>query len=87
MRAVESGSDDHWSRRALARIAAVRGDREAALHWIEAAYELGWRGFPSPDIGEDALCAELLNEPRFQELRSRILADIAGMRASLATGS
>jgi adenylate cyclase len=84
LQAVRSGSDDHWSRRVLARVAAVRGDREAALRWLEAAYELGWRGFPSPDIGRDAVFAELLSEPRFQELRSKILADIARMRASLA---
>ncbi|MFW6084284.1 MAG: tetratricopeptide repeat protein, partial [Gemmatimonadota bacterium] len=64
----------------LARIAAARGERDDALRWLEAAYEKGWRGFPMIDIQLDPLLESLRRDPRFQELRNRILADVERMR-------
>lgn len=71
-----------WNARDLGRIAAANGDPDAAIRWLETAYRSGWRGWPTLDIAADPLLESLRTDRRFQQLRARILADLARMRAA-----
>jgi adenylate cyclase len=62
------------------RIAAARGETDAALAWLEQAYDEGWHGFPMLDLAKDPLLASLVGNPRFETLRVRILGDLERMR-------
>lgn len=69
-----------WDVRDLGRIAAASGDRDAALRWLNTAYDFGWRGWPTLDIAADPLLASLRGDRAFEQLRNRILEDVQRMR-------
>jgi TolB-like protein/Tfp pilus assembly protein PilF len=69
-----------WFHNDLIRSHAARGDREAALRSLDAALADGWRAFPIIDLAADPLLESLHGDRRFEEIRGRILTDLARMR-------
>lgn len=76
-RRIESGAvrPPRWD---LAAAHAALGEREAALRWLERAYEAGFRHprWASHDPAFD----DLREEPRFRRLLERLEADVTRMR-------
>jgi TolB-like protein/Flp pilus assembly protein TadD len=76
-RAVESlrasNSNDHWARLNLARVDALNHDPDAAINWLQSAFDEGWRGYPMIDIGADPMLASLHGDPRFEAIRAAML--------------
>ena len=62
-----------------ATIYAVRGDTRTALDWLERAYTAGWRDPRTTRL--NPMWASLRGEPRFQQIVSRMEADVAAMRS------
>lgn len=78
--ARRSAGEDYGPSLHLAQIQAGLGRIDESLRSLEGAYERGWRGWPFIDVGLDPYLAELRDDPRFQELRSRILTDVEEAR-------
>jgi TolB-like protein/Flp pilus assembly protein TadD len=68
-----SNSNDHWARLNLARVDALNHDPDAAINWLQSAYDQGWRGYPMIDIGADPMLASLHGDPRFEAIRAAML--------------
>jgi TolB-like protein/Flp pilus assembly protein TadD len=68
-----SNSNDHWARLNLARVDALNNDPDAAINWLQSAYDEGWRGYPMMDIGADPMLASLHGDPRFEAIRAAML--------------
>jgi TolB-like protein len=62
-----------------ATIYAIRGDTMAALDWLERAFTAGWRDPRTTKL--NPMWASLRGEPRFQQIVSRMEADVAAMRS------
>ena len=62
-----------------ATIYAIRGDTKTALDWLERAFTAGWRDPRTTTL--NPMWASLRGEPRFQQIVSRMEADVAAMRA------
>ena len=62
----------------MARITAMRGDRDVAMQWLERAYEHGERYVAFHRI--DPRLENLHGDPRFERLMERMEADVARMR-------
>jgi predicted component of type VI protein secretion system len=77
-RHLDSGNDFWGVPFDLACVHAIEGDKDAALQWLERAYEAGWRGWPQSNWSP--LLDPLRGDPRFARLMARIDADIAAMR-------
>jgi TolB-like protein/Flp pilus assembly protein TadD len=70
-----SNSNDHWARLNLARVDALNKDPDAAILWLQTAFDEGWRGYPMLDLGADPMLVSLHGDSRFEAIR-------AGMRAA-----
>jgi TolB-like protein/Flp pilus assembly protein TadD len=70
-----SNSNDHWARLTLARVDALNKDPDAAILWLQTAFDEGWRGYPMLDLGADPMLVSLHGDARFEAIRS-------GMRAA-----
>jgi TolB-like protein/Flp pilus assembly protein TadD len=68
-----SNSNDHWARLNLGRVDALNHDPDAAINWLQSAYDQGWRGYPMIDIGADPMLASLHGDPRFEAIRAAML--------------
>jgi TolB-like protein/Tfp pilus assembly protein PilF len=77
-RHLDSGNDFWGVPFDLACVHAIEGDRDAAIQWLERAYEAGWRGWPQSNWSP--LLDPLRGDPRFRRLMARIDADVAAMR-------
>lgn len=64
-----------------ARLAAMSGDEELAAARLQAAYQHGWREYWTRD---DLLLKSLSGNPAYEEILSRIDADLANQRQVLA---
>jgi TolB-like protein/class 3 adenylate cyclase/Tfp pilus assembly protein PilF len=62
----------------LAMVHAGRGDKDAALHWLDEAYRRGWR--LRWYLAWDPLFESLHDDPRFEQLLERMDADLTRMR-------
>jgi TolB-like protein len=62
-----------------AALSLMRGDRAAALDWLDRAYAAGFRD--PPTLLHDPMLASLGAEPRFVELVERMRRDVREMRA------
>jgi adenylate cyclase len=80
---LESSPEDFFLSLHVGRAAAVLGDTDTALKWLEHAADKGWRAYPIIDIARDPVLESLTGDPRFDRLRSRILEDVARMRAEV----
>jgi tetratricopeptide (TPR) repeat protein len=77
--AIRSGADWAFPRLQIATVQAIRGDVPAALDWLERAYQAGWK---DPRIARMLpMWAPLRGNPRFEQLVTRMEADLAAMRA------
>jgi TolB-like protein/Tfp pilus assembly protein PilF len=65
------------------RIAAVRGETDAALRHLEEARQMGWLGYPYMDISRDPVLAALRDDPRLLRIRDGIRRDLERMRAEV----
>jgi hypothetical protein len=61
----------------LAAISAVRGERDAALQWLEHAYGLGYRQYHFLEI--DPMFVTLRNDERFARMLLRMARDVGRM--------
>ncbi len=77
---IDRGEEYPTSYVEMSAVYAIRGEREAALEWLERAYEAGWRYSLLATLPYFAL---LRDDPDFRRITSRIDDDIAAMRASL----
>ena len=77
--AITAGADWPLAFMQNAAVHALRGDTSAALDDLDRAYAAGWRDGRTTAI--DPLFASLRSEPRFQRVLSRIMDDVAAMRA------
>jgi TolB-like protein len=68
--AIASGSDARWRRIDIATIHAARGDRDAALDWLERAYEVGYREHRL--LRQDRAFEALRGDTRFDALLARM---------------
>jgi hypothetical protein len=77
--AIKGGAD--WLHPPMQNVTiyAIRGDTDAALDWLERAYEAGWRDPRTTQL--IPMWATLQREPRFAQLVARMEADVAAMRA------
>ena len=66
----------------MAMIHAIRGNREEALKWLERAIEAGWSWYDA--ALQDPVWADLHDEPRFQQLMTRVEAKVDRMRSRTA---
>jgi TolB-like protein/Flp pilus assembly protein TadD len=80
-----SNSNDHWARLNLARVDALNHDPDAAINWLQSAYDEGWRGYPMIDIGADPMLASLHGDPRFEAIRAAML-DVVGQKRPQGLG-
>ncbi|MEM7049861.1 MAG: winged helix-turn-helix domain-containing protein [Acidobacteriota bacterium] len=80
-RQLEDGSQWHGHRAFLAQAAALRGDPEAALQWLERAVALGRRSSRWDRV--DPFFAEIAADPRFVALLEGMERDVAGQRQRL----
>jgi DNA-binding SARP family transcriptional activator/Flp pilus assembly protein TadD len=66
----------------LAALYALRGEREAALSWLERGYDAGWRQLRQ--LRSDPLFESLRREERFRGVLKTMSDDLARQRAELA---
>jgi TolB-like protein len=70
-----------------ATLAALAGNREGAVHWLEQAVARGWLGRPySPSISDRPQFDALRADPRVAALQARIDRTIAQERAKVLSG-
>lgn len=81
--ARRQAGDDYGATLRLGRARARLGERDEAVRRLEEAYDLGWRGWPTIDIGLDPSFIGLASDPGFQALRSRILEDVEEARTNV----
>ncbi len=77
-RSIEEGSDDWDARWDLAAAHAALGDREAALDWLERAYDTGFRlaRWAKTDPAFD----DFRDDPNYREILERMDAELSAMR-------
>ncbi len=76
--AIDNGNQDPTLRKDMAVIHATRGETEEALQWMERAVESGYARY---DLTlKEGLLGTLHDDPRFQQLMTKIEAKVAVMR-------
>jgi len=79
---VAEGADNAILHQSQAYHAALAGDFDAALHWLEVVQAQG--GIPALDLGSEySVFAPLRGDPRFETLLSRITEHVNEERATL----
>jgi len=63
-----------------AAIATIRGDSEAALQWLNSAWDKRWRTDWRNILLDDVVFSQLATEPGYQELVARFEADMDQQR-------
>jgi len=76
--AVRQGNEMPNVRLEIAAIHAIQGQKEAALEWLQHAYEADYKGYRTLSL--DPMFENLREERRFKELVSRMKSDVAVMR-------
>jgi hypothetical protein len=62
----------------IAATYAVLGDKHAALHWSQRAYESGWREYRA--LARDPVFEIIAGSQPFQALLARMQTDVTAMR-------
>ena len=62
----------------IARISAVRGERDDALNWLQKAIDAGWREYQFCAI--DPLMANVRTDPRFDAMMAQLKTSVEMMR-------
>lgn len=75
---IHEGHEWAHRRRELAAVAALRGDREAALAWLERAFDAGWRQHRSD--ASDPWFEDLRGDPSFETHLLRMRERVTAMR-------
>lgn len=75
---IQQGNETSRPRLEIASIHAYRGQKAAALEWLQKAYDAGWRD--SRAIARDPMFDGVRQEPKFTELIGLIYKDLATMR-------
>ncbi len=78
---INEGSEDGIRRYDLARIRAMRNDRDGTLRWFKEAFERGT--YPLRLIETDPLMESMLRDPSFQEVIRAQREKLEGMRRGL----
>jgi hypothetical protein len=73
--------EQNFNQFSLAAIEAARRDAEAALDWMEAAYDQGYRFTIGLDV--DPAFDSVRDHPRWQAIVTRMAEDVAVMRANV----
>jgi adenylate cyclase len=81
---VARGADTPRWPHEIALIHAARGDREAALAWLETAYDRGFRW--TWMLEREPMLDALRDDPRFQGVLARMRAEVDAMRRQLRVG-
>ncbi len=76
---IDAGNQIPAIRIELASAAALRRDKNAALDWLERAYQSGYREYAQ--IEHDPILADLRNEPRYRDVLDRMRRDVTALRA------
>jgi len=63
-----------------AAIATIQGDQKAALVWLNKAWDNNWRSYWRSNLLEDAILAQLADEPGYQELVTRFETEMERQR-------
>jgi len=63
-----------------AGIATVRGDHDAALQWLNSAWDKHWRLDWRSVLLDDVVFSPLKNEPGYKDLVTRFEADMERQR-------
>lgn len=78
----QAGQTTYQLYRERAAIHALRGDREAAIAAMHAAFDRGWRLYGSWTL-PDPMFASVIDDPTVRELLERMRADVQAMRQRL----
>jgi hypothetical protein len=76
---LDGGDESALPRLELAGVAAIRGEREAALEWLSRAFDAGYRN--PVWVERSPILAPLAGDPRFTALVDRMRADVAAQLA------
>jgi adenylate cyclase len=76
---IDNGNESSHLPYALAGIHAVRGESDAAFHWLDAAIRAGWYG--AMLTLDDPLLDSLRDDPRFPTVLQRLEDGTASVRA------
>ena len=77
-KALDAGSDGSEWPLEIAAIHAVRGERDEAVRWVEAAYRAGDRFFR--ELRRDPFMASLRADPGFTRIVQQMETDVAAIR-------
>lgn len=76
--ALQAGSEMPWRPRQLAIAAALRGDRDQALAWLDRAFDAGWRHHRIDAV--DPVLQDLRGDPQFDAHLDRMRESVTAMR-------
>jgi TolB-like protein len=80
---IAAGDDTSDHRVELAAVAALRGDADAAMEWLERAFEAGYRDYGF--LERDPILRPLGNTARFVRVLDRIRRDVEAQRERART--
>ena len=80
---IAAGDDSPEQRVELAAAAALRGEADAALEWLERAFESGYRDYGF--LERDPIFRPLANDPRFGRVLDRMRRDVEAQRERART--
>ncbi|HEX7087147.1 MAG TPA: protein kinase [Vicinamibacterales bacterium] len=80
---IAGGDDSPVQRVELAATAALRGETDPALEWLERAFEAGYRDYGV--LARDPMFRSLGGNPRFIDLLDRIRRDVQAQRERART--
>lgn len=75
---LDSGAEDYGTRFQLAAVAALRGNPDDAVRWLDEAYRAGFRN--APEVEFSPMFNGLRGHPNYDRVMARINADVAAMR-------
>ena len=77
-KALESGNQSPRVPMEIGAIHALRHDTDAAVQWVQRAYDAGWRDYRT--LARDPVFEVLRADARFQALLKKMESDVAEMR-------
>jgi tetratricopeptide (TPR) repeat protein len=80
---IAAGDDTPFQRIELAAVAALRGEADAALEWLERAFEAGYRDYGF--LERDPIFRPLANDARFGRVLDRMRRDVEAQRERART--
>jgi tetratricopeptide (TPR) repeat protein len=80
---IAAGDDSPVQRIELAAVAALRGDADAAMDWLDRAFDAGYRDYGF--LERDPILRPLASHPRFVSVLDRMRRDVEAQRERART--